>query len=375
MTKKLLSIICCTLLSFSSISAMPVMADETNQPVVTTTNEYYGQVSNFKATSTANGVTLTWNAAEEAEGYIIGSIHNGSPYAQLGFVVGANQTTFTDTTASLTNYSYYWVFPYKKINGKVTRGKASGNYTYGIKYLPAPANLSAVTSSGSVNLNWNAVSGANGYIIKCRRGNESIFVLGDTASTSFTDTQAPTNTFSYYWVYAYTNAGTSKRPGLTSNYAYAKADPAIYSAGAYKIGSTMPSGEYILYTNDPDGYLYFSVCSDSNGNDIIFNDFTKNNQIITVYDGEYLTLTRCYAVPFTGYEPVDTTQTTFFAKVGVHLAAGEYLLTATDSRGYYCIYDDSRQQNIIANNFFEGTAYMTVSDGQYVSIHNCTLSR
>ena len=49
-------------------------------------------------------------------------------------------------------------------------------------------------------------------------------------------------------------------------------------------------------------------------------------------------------------------------KIGFDIPAGEYKLSATDDRGYYCIYDNSSvTRDIQENDNFEGTTYCTVS--------------
>ncbi len=141
-----------------------------------------------------------------------------------------------------------------------------------------------------------------------------------------------------------------------------------YDAGMYKIGVDLPAGEYIVFASGGTGY--FCVSSDSNQNDILFNENFDYNSIITIRDGEYLDLTRCYAVPAEENPDVDVSATGMF-KVGTHIPAGEYRLESFGGTGYYCIYPDSRQDDIIANNNFDGQNYVTVSDGQYLVLNRC----
>ena len=141
------------------------------------------------------------------------------------------------------------------------------------------------------------------------------------------------------------------------------ADFTKYDAGMYKVGADIPAGEYIVFA--PGGRGYFCVSSDSNQNDILFNENFDYNSIITIRDGEYLDLTRCYAVPAEENPDVDVSATGMF-KVGTHVPAGEYKLESVGGTGYYCIYSDSRQDDIIANDNFDGQNYVTVSDGQYL---------
>lgn len=149
---------------------------------------------------------------------------------------------------------------------------------------------------------------------------------------------------------------------------------AEYKAGAYKVGSTIPAGEYIIYPRSGGG-LYYCVSSDANGDDIIFNEFTDGNGFATVYDGEYFTITSGYAVPYTGEEPIYNENNTFMAKVGDQIEAGEYLATAVDDYGYYAIYNDTRFDDIVNNDFFEGSSYIFVEDGQYLVISGCELTK
>lgn len=140
--------------------------------------------------------------------------------------------------------------------------------------------------------------------------------------------------------------------------------------GQYKVGSDIPSGEYALFTSSGSGY--FCVSSDANSNDIIYNDNFPTNTFITVYDGEYLTLNRAYAVPVDGNEIEIDKDNAYMLRVGVDLPAGEYKLSG--DQGYYCIYSNSRQEDIIANDNFSGQAYINVSDGQYLVLSRCSIS-
>lgn len=139
--------------------------------------------------------------------------------------------------------------------------------------------------------------------------------------------------------------------------------------GTYKVGEDILAGEYIIFASGSSGY--FCVSSDSNQDDILFNGNFDYNSIITVNDGEYLELERCYAVPFDEVGEIDLTGDGMF-KVGTHIPAGEYKLESEINSGYYCVYSDSRQQDIIANDNFEGQNYVTVSDGEYLVLDRCT---
>lgn len=142
-----------------------------------------------------------------------------------------------------------------------------------------------------------------------------------------------------------------------------------YAPGMYKVGTDIPGGEYMVFASEGSGY--FCVSSDSNQMDILYNDNFGYNSIITINDGEYLDLSRCYAVPMEEEPEVDITGEGMF-KVGVHIPAGEYkLVSDSGTSGYYCIYPSSRQNDIISNDNFEGQNYVTVTDGQYLVLSRC----
>lgn len=141
-----------------------------------------------------------------------------------------------------------------------------------------------------------------------------------------------------------------------------------YESGQYKVGTDMEPGEYVFFTDSSSGY--FCVSSDANGNDIIKNDNFDYNSIMTIRDGEYLELSRCYAVPISEVTELPIDKANMF-KIGVHLSTGEYKLVANGDSGYYCIYSNDRRNEIEANDIFYGQSYISVSDGQYLELSRC----
>ena len=85
-------------------------------------------VTNLKASSQKGSVKLSWTASAGAEGYLIYGIRPGGSYGYIGMTTQG--TTYTDTKASKTDYTFYWVFPYHKTNGQMIVG-GTAKYTYG----------------------------------------------------------------------------------------------------------------------------------------------------------------------------------------------------------------------------------------------------
>ena len=86
-------------------------------------------VTNLKASSVTGGVKLTWTASSGADGYLVYGIRPGGSYGYIGMTTKG--TTYTDTKASKTDYTFYWVFPYHKAaDGSMIVG-GTAKYTYG----------------------------------------------------------------------------------------------------------------------------------------------------------------------------------------------------------------------------------------------------
>lgn len=150
-----------------------------------------------------------------------------------------------------------------------------------------------------------------------------------------------------------------------------------YGGGQYRVGSDMKAGEYVLIaTTDYSGY--FAITADTNGKDIIQNGLFEVNSIITVEYGEYVELERCIAVEatdFYGEYTIKGSNPGVMLKVGYDIYPGTYRLKASSSSsGYYCIYNNSRQNKIVENDLFENSAYVTVSGGQYLVLDRCYIA-
>lgn len=140
-----------------------------------------------------------------------------------------------------------------------------------------------------------------------------------------------------------------------------------YKEGQYKVGKDIPSGEYVFFS---DGSGYFCVSSDANGDNIIANDNFDYNSIMKIKKGDYLELSGCYAVPIKEAK-IEKRKATML-KVGKHIKQGEYKIVCENGEeGYYCIYTDSRQQNIKSNDNFKKQSYVNVKNGEYLLLSRC----
>lgn len=149
-----------------------------------------------------------------------------------------------------------------------------------------------------------------------------------------------------------------------------------YQAGMYKVGSDIPAGEYVLIA---DGQAYFQIAKDSTGtlDSILANDNFTNRSIVTVKEGQYLTINSCTAyaskdapkvTPDNGYLPEG------MYKVGIDLPAGEYKVSA-DGQGYVEVSNNSLHdlESIVSNDNFQGDKYITIKNGQYLKLSGTKL--
>ena len=148
-----------------------------------------------------------------------------------------------------------------------------------------------------------------------------------------------------------------------------------YRSGMYKVGADLPAGEY-MFTATGSTRAYVCASSDSNQDDILENENFNGSFFMTVKDGQYLEANRCEFV-IASERTVEINEDSSFEdgmyRVGIDIPAGEYKLTATsDSRGYWCIYKNSVIPfDIVDNDNFDNSAYVTVREGQYLQLSRC----
>lgn len=180
-------------------------------------------VTNLKAESAGNGkVTLTWTKSSEVTGYIIYKKNNSTGKFEYLYMVSG--TSYTDFSASVSDYNYYRVYPYvKDSSGKRVLG-ASNAYVYAKGVFKTPKNVKAEKlATGKVKLTWDKVLGASGYIIYRKTGDGSFTYLSMSSLTSFTDQKAVSGVYNFYRIYAYYTDGTGKRVlSDKSDYVYMK---------------------------------------------------------------------------------------------------------------------------------------------------------
>ena len=187
---------------------------------------YNSTVTNLKASVSGRYVKLTWPSVSNADGYLVYRQKTGE--TKFTYLYMTSNTSYTDTKAEVGVFSFYRVYPYKYINGKMTVGK-SGSYVYAKPNAGTTTTLKASSQIGSVKLTWSSVPGAEGYLVYGQKSGSYGYV-GMTKGTSYTDTKALTNEYNFYWVFPYVYNSSGKMiPGGCSKYVYGKSKLDTYN--------------------------------------------------------------------------------------------------------------------------------------------------
>jgi len=186
----------------------------------------------------SSSISVSWSAVSGATSYkVYYEIGNSTTKNLAGTVTGTSYT-HTGLTASTTYYYYITAVNsagesgYSSYKSATTQSSSGGGTT--IPSTPTGVTATA-TSSTSIKISWNAVSGATSYKIYAPNdpGTNSGFILLDTVTTtSYTDTYPIAGETWYYRVSAVNSAGESAQSASVS----AKT-PSSSSGG----GTTKPS--------------------------------------------------------------------------------------------------------------------------------------
>ena len=166
----------------SSVNDYGESADRAGINVVVDTNEYPPAApTGLIAEVSGASVTLTWNAVSDASNYQV--------YRDGDFWAAVSANSFSES--ELDNGDYFYEISAVNDAGEST-SKASVSVTIDNSPPAAPTGLTAAVSGESVNLTWNAVSGASSYQVY-RDGS----LLSSVTTNSFSDDGLANGTYLY----------------------------------------------------------------------------------------------------------------------------------------------------------------------------------
>ena len=161
----------------------------------------------------------------------------------------------------------------------------------------------------------------------------------------------------------------------SSKLAVVESESKQYKAGVYKVGKTIPEGEYVLFCKSKLGASFqISENGSQTPDSIISSGNFTHNYIISVHDGEYLTLNRCVAYPEEETSKIE--QEVGMFRIGIDVPEGDcQLIQISSPFAYYEILSDLRnvKESIVEGGEFTGNKYITVKEGQYLKLERCKI--
>jgi len=158
----------------------------------------------------SNSIIISWSPVEGAKGYYVYDVaFSSNNIVYYNYEYSTKSTSFTNTGLKAnTSYSYR-VRAYNDKGKSIFSEKVSATTFMAASNTPANVSASAESES-SIKIEWSAVDRAEGY--KIYRGDTSAgpyIEIGETDSTSYTDSSLPINIKYYYKVSSYNISGES----------------------------------------------------------------------------------------------------------------------------------------------------------------------
>ncbi len=160
-----------------------------------------------KATASTAQNTITWSAVDQADGYRVYRKPSGGSWNTIGITEDLSYTDSTDLDAGATYY--YTVRAYKGDYDTAAANTYTSHYwsdfespgvsATAISVLSTPTLKSATKISSGVSVTFNSVSGAGGYRVYRKPSGGSWAGIGNTTSTSYTDTSTLSSSTTYYY--------------------------------------------------------------------------------------------------------------------------------------------------------------------------------
>lgn len=211
LNKSLLALIICLVMSIM-LSASASAAD-------------VGRVTGLKASAANNNiVTLTWNSIADADGYRVEYRYgNGTKYSAWATLTETLQATTYKVGNLKMGYTYIFrVTAYDEVRipflGGVSKDFSTPSLEVSVtNTLGKVSGLKVATTTPSkVKLTWNAVAGADGYLVQ-KQVNGSWKSVKTTTSTTYTVTGLKTGSTTPFRVRAYVKNGSEKIYGSVSS--------------------------------------------------------------------------------------------------------------------------------------------------------------
>lgn len=155
-------------------------------------------------TSSASGITVSWNSVSGATGYAVYRKVEGGSWTSIGTT---ESTNYTDKSGMTNGRTYYYtVRAYSGNKTTAIANRYSAAYwsyydTVGkkITYIGTPVLHSTQTAVSGIIVNWNGVSGVSGYAVYRKTAGGSWAMIGTTTATTYTDKNSLKSGVTYYY--------------------------------------------------------------------------------------------------------------------------------------------------------------------------------
>ena len=178
-----------------------------------------GQVDLTVESLGPTSIHLSWVVVPGADGYIVERSPNGtSNWTVRHTFTSGSSHSYTDNNVTNGTKYYYRVTAYINVSGKKVKGTASSVKNA----IPQLTKVTGVTTNGlgydSVTVKWNAVSGAQSYIVYAHKGSKTAAAtkMGTTTGTQLKLTGLTTNTKYFFEVCAVYGGKEGKHSDVTS---------------------------------------------------------------------------------------------------------------------------------------------------------------
>ena len=148
-------------------------------------------------TNSQSGVKITWGKVTGADSYGVYRKVDGGSYSKVG---STSKAFFTDKTAKSGKKYHYFV---RAIN---EAGNSLASSTLAIKHLAVPVLKTPVSAKDGINLKWNKIAGAQGYLVYRKTGDGSyskLITVKGLSKISYVDKSAKKGKKYTYKVKAY----------------------------------------------------------------------------------------------------------------------------------------------------------------------------
>jgi len=191
-------------------------AETTKNVTVTVKTTSLEQASFKKVTIVTNGISLTWDEINGAEGYLLyRKESDAESYSKIGQLNGKNNLTYTDTNVK-SGQTYYY-----QVQAFTDSGNATGEVSETKKavYI-VPTSIKLTRELTGTQITWTKMAGASGYYVYRRAASQKTWTqvadISASGEITWRDTSAANGTLYYYAISGYKSDSVSVKSSQKS---------------------------------------------------------------------------------------------------------------------------------------------------------------